>query len=102
MIGAAIIGCGSIGQKRAKILKNFPDVKMVFCVDAIKERAESLATLFQDCKALTDWQEILKNPEVTLVIISTLHASLAEIAEAALLSGKHVFVEKPAGKKSHE
>jgi predicted dehydrogenase len=37
-----------------------------------------------------------------MVIIATLHASLAEVALAAILAGKHVLMEKPGARSSRE
>jgi predicted dehydrogenase len=41
-------------------------------------------------------------PEIQIVVVSTLHNSLAEITEAAVSAGKHVLVEKPAARSSSE
>jgi predicted dehydrogenase/threonine dehydrogenase-like Zn-dependent dehydrogenase len=43
----------------------------------------------------TDYMELLNDPAIEAVLISTRHASHAAIAVAALQAGKHVFVEKP-------
>lgn len=95
----AIIGCGLVGQKRAKILSR---CQLVACIDQNKEKAEALAKNFSDCIALTDWREIINRSDVEIVIVATLHAALAEITLAALQAGKHVLVEKPAGRHSDE
>ncbi len=95
----AIIGCGLIGQKRAKTLGK---CELAVCVDQVKERAESLARHYPGAIALTSWQEAVARPDVDIVIIATLHASLAEIAHGAVKQGKHVLVEKPAGRKADE
>lgn len=95
----AIIGCGLIGQKRAKTLAN---CRLVACVDRMKEKAEALARQFPGCVALIDWQDAISNPDVDIVIIATLHATLAEIGLAAVQAGKHVLLEKPAGKRASE
>lgn len=102
-MNVAIIGCGLIGRKRAEVLKNIPThPQLLACVDQIKERAESLAKQFPNCIALTDWREVIARPDVQIIIIATLHASLAEIALAAVSQGKHVLVEKPGSKLSTE
>jgi predicted dehydrogenase len=99
MKGVAIVGCGLIGQKRAKTLTN---CKLIACVDQIKERAEALAKQYPDCIALTDWRDVMSRSDVDIIIISTLHVSLAEIGLAAVSAGKHVLIEKPAAKHSDE
>lgn len=95
----AIVGCGLIGQKRAKTLGS---CKLVACVDQIPERAEALAKQHPGCLALTDWRDVMKNPEVEIVVISTLHSTLAEISLAAVNAGKHILVEKPGGRRPAE
>ncbi len=95
----AIIGCGLIGQKRAQTLSN---CRLVACVDLVLERAEALAKQFPGTLALTDWRAVVNRTDVDIVIISTLHATLAEIGLAAVQAGKHVLLEKPAGRHSSE
>jgi predicted dehydrogenase len=94
MIGVGIIGCGLIGQKRAKALGS--GGRLVATADIDLKRAQALAGA--GAKAFSDWRELLAEPEVAAVIIATLHDSLAEITLAAVNAGKHVLVEKPAGR----
>lgn len=98
-MNVAIIGCGLIGQKRAK---NLGKCRLVACVDKIADKAEHFARQFPGCEAFTDWQSVLNRPDVEIIIVATLHAALAEIAHAAIQSQKHVLVEKPGGKHSSE
>ena len=97
--GIGIIGCGLIGQKRAKSLGE--GGRLVACADIDKKRAHSLADT-TDANAFDDWQELLKLPEVELVVVATLHDSLAEITLAAIEAGKHILVEKPAARNTKE
>lgn len=43
----------------------------------------------------TNYEEIVKDPEINAVIVGTRHDTHAEIILAALAQGKHCFVEKP-------
>lgn len=95
----AIIGCGLIGQKRAKTLK---DCHLVACADPIRERAEKMAQSFANCVAYTDWKALLDRQDIHIVIVATTHVSLAEITKAAAKLNIHVLVEKPAGRKAAE
>ena len=45
--------------------------------------------------AVSDYKEILQDPEVGLVLITTRHNAHAEMVLDGLNAGKHVFVEKP-------
>jgi len=99
ILGVGIIGCGLIGQKRAASLGS--GGQLVACADINLSRAEQLAQRF-GVQALSSWNELLALPHIDLVIIATLHDSLAEITLAAIAAGKHVLVEKPAARSADE
>jgi predicted dehydrogenase len=96
--GVGIIGCGLIGQKRVKALG---EGQLAACADINEARAKALAGN-SGAKVFGDWRGLLALPEVEIVIIATLHDSLAEITLAAIESGKHVLVEKPAARNPVE
>jgi predicted dehydrogenase len=58
-------------------------------------RGKSYARRFGAAYCCTDYGEILGDPDVDAVLITTRHQYHAEQAIAALKAGKHVFVEKP-------
>lgn len=99
VFGIGIIGCGLIGQKRAKALG--PRGRLIACADIAGERANALATV-TGAKAFRDWRELVLMPEIDVVIVATLHDTLAEITHAAVEAGKHVLVEKPAARNAKE
>jgi predicted dehydrogenase len=51
---------------------------------------------------VTDWKLAVNDPAVSIVIISTLHDTLAEIAHGTVAAGKHVLIEKPAARRAAE
>ncbi len=57
--------------------------------------AKSLANKYGFEYSTTDYQQILKDEEVDLVLITTRHDAHALMVKESLLAGKHVFVEKP-------
>lgn len=98
-LGVGIVGCGLIGQKRAKALGR--GCELVACADLDVTRAESLART-NGAKVSRDWRELVWSPLVDVVIVATLHDSLAEITRTAAEAGKHVLVEKPAARNAAE
>jgi predicted dehydrogenase len=98
-VNVAIIGCGLIGQKRARALAN---ANLVACADTVKERAEALARTWPGALPETDWRKVAERSDVDAVIISTTNNMLAEITLAMISAGKHVLVEKPAARRSLE
>ena len=53
------------------------------------------ANRFGAAKATTDFDEVIGDPDIDLVLIATRHDQHAGLALRALDAGKHVFVEKP-------
>lgn len=98
-IGVAIIGCGLIGQKRAKSLGTS---HLLICADTHLPSADRLSKSVEGCLSTTDFKQAIDLPGVSLVVIATPHQSLAEITAYAVRSGKHVLVEKPAARHYEE
>jgi len=99
-VRVAIIGCGLIGQKRARALP--PGWSLVLCCDQVRERAENLARLYPGAQVTTDAESAASNPGIDLVIVATTHDFLASVAARAAGAGKHVLVEKPGARYAAE
>jgi predicted dehydrogenase len=95
----AIVGCGLIGHKRAKALG---EARLIAVADVNRARAQQLAAQFSSCEVEPDWQSCVARPDVDLVIVSTVNDVLASITLEAVRRGKHVLVEKPAGRTPEE
>jgi predicted dehydrogenase len=98
-MNVGIIGCGLIGNKRAKALG---DSSLLIAADTHRLSAERLAAGFPGCVATADPLEVLAHPGVQLVIIATTNDALAPLTLAAVQRGKHVIVEKPAARAAAE
>ena len=94
-----IIGCGAIGRKRALTLG---DHQLVIAVDTSLERAKEVANLKNCSLVSTHYEDALNNRDVDLVLVATTNEFLAGITLAAVTAGKHVLVEKPAGRTPQE
>jgi predicted dehydrogenase len=97
-MNVGIVGCGLIGRKRAQALRAG---KLVLCSDAVFERARALAAE-HGAQAVADWREMVRRPEVQMVVVATTHEWLAPMTLAAVEAGKHVLVEKPAARRASE
>ena len=82
----ALVGCGLIGGKRARVLG---PARLVAAVDADPQRARRLAAQHPGCAAATDWREAVARDDVDLVIVSTTNDHLAPVALEAVCRGKH-------------
>jgi predicted dehydrogenase len=98
-LGVAIVGCGLIGHKRAQSLSLAPSAaRPVVCADVLRERAEALARTIPGCAATDDWRDAVRHDDVDIVIVATTNDALSEVSRFAVEAGKHVLVEKPAGR----
>jgi predicted dehydrogenase len=91
----AIVGCGGIGFKRMQSLGTHG---LLVAADRDISRAENLCKAKGQGIAVSEWQKAVNDPGVDIVIVSVINNMLAPIAAEALLNGKHVIVEKPAGR----
>lgn len=96
-----IIGCGGIANgKHMPSLSKLKDVEMVAFCDILPEKAEKAKEQFgtPDAKVYSDYQELLKDPEIDVVHVCTPNRSHAPISIDSLHAGKHVMCEKPMAK----
>lgn len=98
----AVIGCGLIGRKRVAALTRLAaragaagTTPLRYTCDLDAGRAADLAKTVPGCVGVTDPAVVFADERVSAVIISTLNASLAPLALAAIRAGKHVLIEKP-------
>ncbi len=98
-MNVAIIGCGLIGNKRAKSLCG---CNLTACADIDFKRAEAFARQYPNCLPIKDWHDAVSLPGIDIVIVATTHASLPEVTLSAVKAGKHVLVEKPAACKAED
>lgn len=94
----AIIGCGTIATSaHLPAYEAASDIAQVkYFVDIIPERAEKLRDKYGEGIALTDYHDLLEDPEVFAVSVCTPNYVHAPIAIDCLKAGKHVLCEKPA------
>jgi predicted dehydrogenase len=90
-----IIGTGKIAHHFARGLAFVPDAKLV----AVGSRAQATADAFGDEFAVprrySSYQELVDDPEVDVVYISTPHPDHCASTLRCLNAGKHVLCEKP-------
>jgi predicted dehydrogenase len=91
-IGLGIIGCGLIGNKRAEALNE--SVELISCFDLDLDKSKVFAKKF-NCQNVSSFEQIIEDPKIDVVLVSTRHDSLVDIAAKVLSGHKHVFIEKP-------
>jgi predicted dehydrogenase/threonine dehydrogenase-like Zn-dependent dehydrogenase len=97
VIRVGLVGAGAFAQ--GSHVPNLLKLKDRFQVRGVASRTGATAKAVADragaAYATTEVDELLADPEIDLVLISTRHDLHARQALDALHAGKHVFVEKP-------
>ena len=95
-IGLAVVGCGTIGRIRAEFARDYPGVTWMGLCDIKEDLGRKLV---EDTGAdffTTDYNELLRRPEITAAIIATDENHHMGPVLAAVENGiKQLFIEKP-------
>ncbi len=103
MIKVAVIGCGTIANAaHIPSYLNNPEAEILYFCDILPQRAEAAVEKYGCGKAVTDYKEVLADPEVEAVSVCTPNNLHPRIAIDALRAGKHVLCEKPAARTYSE
>lgn len=93
-VKVGLIGCGTISRIYCQNAQNLKILDIVACADLVPERAQARAREFAIPRAGTV-DEVLRDPEIELILNLTIPRAHAEIALAAIEAGKSVYNEKP-------
>jgi predicted dehydrogenase len=93
-VNVGILGCGHVSDQYFAGWSRFDPLRIVACADLDIGRAEHKAAQHDVERALSPG-ELLKDPEVELVVNLTPPLAHAEATLAAIAAGKHVWSEKP-------
>lgn len=95
----AVIGCGGIANAAhiPAYMKN-EGVEIAYFCDIIPERAEAAVEKYGCGKAVTDYHEVLADPEVKAVSVCVPNYGHSVISIDCMRAGKHVLCEKPAAR----
>src|SRR5262249_26791807 len=99
----ALIGAGNLAKwEHLPNLKKLADTELRAVYSAAGVRGKSYALRFGAQYATSEYDEILKDPQIDAVLIASRNQQHASQALAALRAGKHVFVEKPMALTAEE
>jgi predicted dehydrogenase len=95
-MGVALVGAGNLARwVHLPNLKKISSADLVAIYSASGVRGKSYALRFGAQYCASDYDEVLRDPEVKVVIIVSRNEQHAPQAIAALRADKHVFLEKP-------
>lgn len=109
-IGVGVIGMGWMGTVHSRSYLQAADrfhdsgirPRLVICADDVEARAKEAQDRFGFERYTTRWQDVIDDPQVQVVNITTPNYMHLAVATAAVAAGKHVFCEKPVGKDPGE
>ena len=101
-IGVGLIGTGFMGKAHAlayrsvrAVMGDVPGVRLVALAETPEAKAQEMAAQFGFARATADWRDLIADPAIQIVSITTPNGLHREMALAALAAGKHVWCEKP-------
>ncbi|MBX8607439.1 Gfo/Idh/MocA family oxidoreductase [Pseudomonas cichorii] len=101
-LGIGLIGTGFMGRAHALAFRNVSaafelpvPVHLAALADADSARAEQCAQAWGFERSHSDWQQLIDDPQVQVVAITTPNHLHFSMAMAAIAAGKAVYCEKP-------
>ncbi|MGI9419675.1 MAG: Gfo/Idh/MocA family protein [Geminicoccaceae bacterium] len=101
-LGVGLIGTGFMGKCHAlafraapAVFEHLPGLDLAVLADADPRQAERAAAAFGFARGTGDWLDLVSDPAVDIVAITSPNFLHQEMAEAAIEAGKHVYCEKP-------
>ena len=95
MIRFGVVGYGYWGPNIVRNLRSVNSAQVVAICDKSEASLRRAKQAYPDIHVTSDCSEILSSPDIDAVAVITPVWTHFDLAERALLNGKHVFVEKP-------
>jgi predicted dehydrogenase len=93
-VGIGVIGYGYWGPNLVRNFAEYPGSKVVSVADMRRDRLAPVQRRYPDVATTTDYRDLLNDPTIDAIVISTPISTHFDLALAALQAGKHVLVEK--------
>ena len=90
-----VLGPGGIARKFAKGLQVLPDHALVAVGSRSQERSDIFGDEFDVPRRYASYEELVADPEIDAIYVSTPHSFHKEHTLLCLAHGKHVLTEKP-------
>ncbi len=102
MLNLACVGLGYWGPNVLRAFAGLDGCRLVAACDQDPARRERLRRSYPELTLTGDYGELLRDPRIEAVAITTPAVTHHRLARAALEAGRHVFVEKPLAVSSRE
>jgi len=99
VINIGLIGFGYWGPNLARNFNGNPDLKLAAICDFSADRLETACRLYPQVTLLDKLDDFYKDTNIDIIAIATPVTCHFELAKRALMSGRHVWIEKPMTEK---
>jgi predicted dehydrogenase len=97
-----VVGLGYWGPNLVRVLHELPEVDVAWVCDSRPSALTAIGRRYPAVRRTRRYDRVLADRSVDAVAIATPVGTHHELASAALLAGKHVFVEKPLAASSEQ
>src|SRR5690349_19368111 len=94
-IKVGVVGCGYWGPNLIRNFRSLPSCILKTMCDVNQERLNHLRSLYPEVEGETDSNRMLNEAGIDAVVVATSVKHHFPMAKAALMAGKHTFIEKP-------
>jgi predicted dehydrogenase len=99
-LSVGVVGCGYWGPNLVRNLRKVDNCSVKAICDLSVARLKQVQSLYPEVEAMTDYKQFLNGIGLEAVIVATPVNQHYALAKAALLAGKHTFIEKPMASSS--
>lgn len=93
-VNVGVIGVGAMGYNHARVYYRLDEANLV-AVSDVSERTLNKVSKKYDAKGYSDYEDLLKDPEIEAVSVCVPTTHHYSVVMEAIKHGKHVLVEKP-------
>jgi predicted dehydrogenase len=101
-VNFGLVGLGYWGPNHLRVLMEREDAQPRWLCDLDRENLRNSARRCPSARSTTRIEELLRDPDLDAVIISTPISTHFELGMQALRAGKHVLIEKPLAARREE
>jgi predicted dehydrogenase len=109
-IGVAVVGFGWMGQVHtrawARLAQHYPETplrpRFVAVADPDAGRRQHAVDAYGFADAVADWAALLERDDLDVISVCGPNFVHREVGEAVARSGRHLWIEKPAGRSSED
>ena len=94
-VAVGLVGLGMVCDSHLKAYSAHPDAKVMAVCDLDAARLKEIATKYGIPRTYTSYEQMLQDPEINTVDISTPTILHSPMALAAAMAGKNILCEKP-------